>query len=126
MRRERIIGLTLAAALAISACATESAQQGSYQLTEFSITGASRLSQATEAIALTNVGQFPHTLVITDDTGHVVAATGLIPPGESTSLEIALEPGTYSFTCRIVAQDGEGNLIDHFESGMVATVEVGA
>jgi hypothetical protein len=53
-----------------------------------------------------------------------VAATGLIPAGASVDLGLDLEVGTFSFTCRIVAQDGEGGLIDHFESGMSTTVDV--
>ena len=38
--------------------------------------------------------------------------------------EVDLAAGVYSFTCRIVAQDSEGALIDHFESGMHASVRV--
>jgi hypothetical protein len=54
----------------------------------------------------------------------VVAATDLVAPDENARLEVDLAAGVYSFTCRIVAQDSEGALIDHFESGMHASVRV--
>jgi uncharacterized cupredoxin-like copper-binding protein len=54
----------------------------------------------------------------------VIAATDLVVPGAEATLEVDLQPGTYVFSCRIVSQDDEGNLIDHFESGMHRTVTV--
>jgi hypothetical protein len=71
-----------------------------------------------------NSGEFPHTLVVTDETGTVDAATSLIPSCESTSLELDLDPGLYSVTCRIVAQTLDGDIIDHFEAGMHATLQI--
>jgi hypothetical protein len=62
--------------------------------------------------------------VVTDSSGQVVAATDLVAPDENARLEVDLAAGVYSFTCRIVAQDSEGALIDHFESGMHASVRV--
>jgi len=63
-------------------------------------------------------------MVVTDETGSVVATTSLIPPGESTSLPLDLDPGLYSVTCRIVAQTPDGDIVDHFESGMHTTLRV--
>jgi hypothetical protein len=37
---------------------------------------------------------------------------------------VSLNSGTYVFSCRIVSQDDEGNLIDHYELGMNRTVTV--
>lgn len=96
----------------------------SYDLAEFSITGPGQLSADVTSVSASNHGEYPHTLVITDGDGNVVAATDLIQPGETADLAVELDEGTYSFTCRIVAQDDEGQLIDHFESGMNAVVEV--
>lgn len=76
------------------------------------------------SLALTNTGRFPHTLVVTTDSGHVVTATDLIASGESIDLVVDLEPGTYHFTCRIVAQLDDGSLLDHYEAGMSTSVTV--
>jgi hypothetical protein len=116
----------LALATLIVSCQSIGGQDTTYDLAEFSITGASRLSAGIETVSASNHGQFPHTLVITDADGHVIAATDLIQPGETAQLAVDLTEGTYSFTCRIVAQDDQGNLIDHFESGMNAVVSVSA
>jgi uncharacterized cupredoxin-like copper-binding protein len=77
------------------------------------------------ALAVTNTGQFAHTLVVTAESGRVVTATDLIERGESVDLLVDLAPGTYQFTCRIVAQLPDGSLLDHYEAGMNTTVTVG-
>ena len=69
---------------------------------------------------IANVGEYTHTLVITDANGEVAAATGLVQPGENAYLDLDLEPGEYVFTCRMISQSNSGDLIDHFESGMHA------
>lgn len=124
--RQRLAVLALAGTLALltTACDASTGSDVSVRLTEFSVTAPSAMPGGSGRIEIDNVGEFTHTLVITDANGQVAAATGLIPSGETTYLDIDLEPGTYSFTCRIVAQDGEGNLIDHYEAGMNAAVEV--
>ncbi|HEX9865870.1 MAG TPA: hypothetical protein VGC03_12975 [Acidimicrobiia bacterium] len=107
-------------------CSVETAADAHYALREGAIDGPDRLSAAgQETFRVQNTGEFSHTLVITDDTGQVIAATGLVESGEQTSLRVDLDPGKYVFSCRIVSQDGEGNLIDHFEGGMHRTVSVG-
>jgi hypothetical protein len=68
-----------------------------------------------------NAGEFSHTLVVTDDGGSVLAATGLIGPGEAATLTLDLVPGTYQFSCRIVAS-ADGRVFDHYQMGMVARV----
>jgi hypothetical protein len=97
---------------------------GTFDLVEYDVVGPSQLDPATKAINVTNSGEYPHTLVITDISGEVVAASSLISPGESAELALDLEPGRYSFTCRIVVESPEGELIDHFEQGMTTTVSV--
>ncbi|HJQ77740.1 MAG TPA: hypothetical protein VJ948_10845 [Acidimicrobiia bacterium] len=113
----------LAACLALAGCAGL-AESVSYELVEFSITGPDQLGPGSTSLTVSNAGEFPHTMVVTDSSGEVVAATSLVQPEQSVELAVDLRPGRYSFTCRIVAQDSEGQLIDHFESGMAATVEV--
>ncbi|HET8739294.1 MAG TPA: hypothetical protein VFO17_06140 [Acidimicrobiia bacterium] len=96
----------------------------SFDLSEFAIAGPSTIPAGSQSLDVTNSGEFPHTLVVTDSSGQVVAATDLVAPDENARLEVDLAAGVYSFTCRIVAQDSEGALIDHFESGMHASVRV--
>lgn len=76
------------------------------------------------SLAVTNTGRFAHTLVVTTDSGRVITATDLIQSGESVDLVVDLAPGTYQFTCRIVAQMDDGSLLDHYEAGMNTMVTV--
>jgi uncharacterized cupredoxin-like copper-binding protein len=65
--------------------------------------------------------------VVTDDDGVVLAATGLIGPGQGVTLTLDLVPGAYQFSCRLVASR-DGQVFDHYQMGMVAdvVVEMGA
>jgi hypothetical protein len=119
MRRVAIAFLVLAACQGASGSSTE------VELYEFGIdSGVSRLEAGTIDLTVSNVGEYPHTLVITDSEGHVVSAGAVVDSGETTGLSVDLAPGRYTFTCRIVSQDDEGNVIDHFEEGMVAGITV--
>jgi hypothetical protein len=122
MRRTWLSALVVAA---IAGCVSQDGEPTSYQLTEFAIDGPDRLGVGAETVTVDNGGEFPHTLVITDETGTVVAATSLIPPGEGTNLALDLDHGTYSVTCRIVAQTPDGDIVDHFEAGMHTTLQIG-
>ena len=110
---------------ALAGCDSSGGEPTSYRLVEFAIDGPDRLDVGTATVTVENEGEFPHTLVITDETGTVMAATSLIAPGESTNLTLELDPGTYSVTCRIVAQTPDGDIVDHFEAGMHTTVHIG-
>lgn len=122
--RARFLASIGIAILLLSACDPAADADMSVELTEFSIASPSSIGDHVDEIEVTNIGEFTHTLVITDSEGEVAAASGLIQPGETFHLDIDLAPGTYSFTCRIVAQDGDGDLIDHYEAGMNTMVEV--
>ena len=118
--------LVILALITIVGCSAETTGGGAeYVLREGAIDGPSRLAlSGPTTLHATNVGEFSHTLVVTDDRGQVLGATGLVPSGEEATLQVDLQPGTYVFSCRIVAEDGEGNLIDHYEQGMHRTVKV--
>lgn len=118
MRRTFVI---IFAAL-VTACAGSDAG-GTFELSEFDITGPSLIRAGEQQIAVSNAGAFPHTLVVTNSTGGVVGATSLIQPGEDTLLEVDLDEGRYTFTCRIVAQNDEGEIVDHYEAGMTTMIE---
>ena len=118
-----VAGLVLA--VSVASCGDDPAASGTFDLVEFDIIGPSQLDPATKAIEISNSGEFPHTLVVTDVSGQVVAASSLISPEENAELTLDLEPGSrYSFTCRIVAESSEGDLIDHYEQGMGITVTI--
>jgi len=120
--RARRLG-ALALVLALCGCAGATTGDG-YELTEFSIGGPGSLDAGGNTIAVSNDGKYAHTLVITDASGQVVAATSLVDPGETASLDVDLAPGQYNFTCRIVAEDPDGNIVDHYEAGMSSLVDV--
>lgn len=125
MRKTRVVLAGLALVASVSSCADSTTDSGTYDLVEYDIVGPSWLDPATSTIQITNSGEYGHTLVVTDMSGQVVEASPLISPGESAELTIDLEPGRYDFTCRIVVQSSQGDLIDHFEQGMGTTVSVG-
>jgi hypothetical protein len=109
----------------IVACSGSTSASDPYRLGEFFINGPSAVSEDADGITVENTGEFPHTLVVSRLSGEVLAATDLVAPGETVTLPIGLEPDTYQFTCRIVGQGSDGQLVDHYERGMHATVTVG-
>ncbi len=114
--------------LLLGACRSATPAQGAptVDLTEFSIMALGTFDAGPNAITIHNDGQFGHTLVIADKDGTVIDVTGVIAPGESSVYSVNLNPGTYELSCRIVIQTGEGQLIDHYQEGMLTAVEVGA
>lgn len=113
------------ALLVVAGCSVDTGGADHFTLSEWAIEGPSRMVAA-DAMSLTveNQGEFRHTLVVTSETGEVVGATGVVEPGDMVSLAVDLGAGTYSFSCRIVTEDNEGNLSDHYERGMYRTVAV--
>jgi hypothetical protein len=111
--------------LGVVACSASPVENSQVDLAEFSVTVDEELLQTGVVdLSIENYGQYPHTLVISTIEGSVLAATDLILAGEQRELQIDLAPGVYMFTCRIVNSDGEGGVIDHYQNGMSATVEV--
>lgn len=121
--RNTVAGLA-AAALVIAGCSSDSTPAG-FDLSEFDVDGPSSLPEGAQTIQVTNSGEFPHTLVVTDRDGNVVAGTDLLQPGEMTSIDLDVDQGRYQFTCRIVTEIEGGEIIDHFQEGMNTTVDVG-
>lgn len=114
-----------AVALLVAACSSAAASEAEYQLSEGVIDGPDILTRSGAAtIHVDNIGEYSHTLVVTNVEGEVLGATALVESGDEATLDVDLEPGTYVFSCRIVAEDDDGNLIDHFEAGMHRTVTV--
>ena len=115
----------LALLVCVAACQTTTASSTDVELFEFDIEpGVSTLEAGSVDLTVTNTGEYSHTLVITDAGGRVVSAGDVVGSGETTELSVDLAPGEYSFTCRIVGQDDEGNVIDHFEEGMHTAITV--
>lgn len=121
MRRlSLIVLLTL-----LSGCTAASSGGSSFVLDEGRIDGPETISEGTTTLEISNVGEFNHTLLVTDADGNVLAATEVVPPGTDTALSVNLEAGVYQVSCRLVGQDGDGNIIDHYEIGMFSQLTVG-
>ena len=123
MRRRTLLSLL---ALMLVSCSGSASGSDEYQLGEYFINGPTTLAEDADAITVNNTGEFPHTLVVSTPDGSVITVTDLIMPGNTVSLPLSLEPGTYQFTCRIVGQGSDGQIIDHFERGMHITVAIGS
>lgn len=116
--------LVLAAIL--SACGSTASPAGapSVELSEGFVIAAGDFSPGVNEFSITNTGEFGHTLVIANQSGNVLDATDVIGPNESLDFSVDLPPGLYEFSCRIVAQIGDGTLVDHYQEGMHTQVEV--
>jgi hypothetical protein len=94
-------------------------------LDEFTIeTGGEVWQAGAIRLSVDNVGERDHTLIISRVDGEVVAATDIVEPGDVLEFDVDLGSGTYELTCRIVVEGGNGQIFDHFEQGMHATIEV--
>jgi len=121
--RRRALLAVIAAAVAFTGCSAQASGDDVVELGEFFITSPATIEAGRASISVTNAGDYRHTVVVTDASGAVAAATDLIDPGATVELDLGLPEGSFSFTCRIVAQGSDG-LVDHFELGMASTVEV--
>ncbi len=120
------VSLGVAAMLLVAACGGASSESAKVdvELNEWAIgTSHDQFTPGSVVLDVSNSGEFPHTLVVEDSTGSVIAATEVIQSGESARLEIDLTATDYRFTCRIVTSLEDGTVVDHFEEGMLATVE---
>lgn len=117
-----------AALMVVTLAACQAAQAStatSVNVAEFSIdVAASALTAGSIRLDVSNSGEFPHMLVVEHIDGTVVYATDPVPSGADAAVDVTLEVGSYRFTCRIVAEKDGGEIVDHFERGMVATVDV--
>lgn len=109
--------------LLVAGCGSAASEDG-FLLDEGSIVGPDQIQQGAGELQIRNVGAFNHTMLVTDSGGNVLAATGVLPPGTSTVLAVELPEGSYQVSCRLVGQDSEGNIVDHYELGMFKQLEV--
>ncbi len=65
------------------------------------------LSAGTYSFEVTNSGRMPHDFVV-EQGGSDVAATEVLQPGESATLEVELAPGDYVFYCSVGAHRAAG------------------
>lgn len=118
--------VVVAVFLLLAACGGVESEQTTVVLDEFSIETSGPLVGGQRTMVVENIGEFAHTLVVTDPESDVVAATDLIGPGESVEIETSLPPGVLQFSCRIVLELPDGSLSDHFEAGMEEEVKISA
>jgi hypothetical protein len=112
---------------ALTACGGPGVSDTEVEVGEFWITpGDGLLHAGTVEILVENYGEFPHTLVVSDASGIVVGATDLIASEAEAILTVDLQPGSYIFTCRIVRGLDDGTVVDHYQRGMAASIDVTA
>jgi hypothetical protein len=125
-RRAQWAGLVLLITV-LGACSEPGVSSSEIEVGEFWISAGDRVLQAgTIDLSIENYGEFPHTLVVSDAAGIVIAATDLIGPEAETELTVNLAPGSYMLTCRIVKGLEDGTVVDHYQEGMAASVDVAA
>lgn len=77
--------------------------------TEYTIQLSQReLAAGTYTFEVSNEGGATHTLVIEDASGTEVAASEVIPPGGSGTVEVDLQPGEYVVYCSVADHRGRG------------------
>lgn len=111
-------------ALLATACTPAATEGGQVTLAEFSIDTPQRFRSGDVALEIVNQGDFGHTLVVSTTDGTVVGSTDVLGPGDGGVLDLELEPGDYVFSCRIVVETPDGQIVDHYASGMAANVVV--
>jgi uncharacterized cupredoxin-like copper-binding protein len=118
--RRRVAQVAWLAVLVLAGCSGRGAATSVHvDLREFAIESSNTsLAAGHVDLEIENYGKYPHTLVVTDADGNVVAATDVLSPDEEVNLGLDLPPGQYEFTCRIVGTDDHGNVIDHYQAGM--------
>jgi hypothetical protein len=120
------VGLALLITV-LGACSEPGVSSTEIEVGEFWISAGDRVLRAgTIDLSIENYGEFPHTLVVSDAAGIVIAATDLIGPEAETALTVNLAPGSYMLTCRIVKGLEDGTVVDHYQEGMAASVDVAA
>ena len=111
----------------VGACGGQGVANTAVEIGEFWISPADGVLQVgTVELLVENYGEFSHTLVVSDASGTVIGATDLIDPEATTVLTVDLLPGSYTFTCRIVKGLDDGTIVDHYQQGMAASVDVSA
>jgi len=114
----------VATTLVLAGCAdAPSGSELGVSLDEWSIeVTPERFDEGPVTVDIWNDGEFPHTLVVENPFGDVIAATDPITPGDNRVLILDLTGAEYRFTCRIVTSRPDGTIVDHFAEGMVANL----
>ena len=111
----------------VGACGGQAVANTGVEIGEFWVSPADGVLQAgTVELLVGNYGEFSHTLVVSNASGTVIGATDLIGPEAEEILTVDLPPGSYTFTCRIVKRLDDGTIVDHYQLGMTASIDVSA
>ena len=92
---KRVVATVALMGALTSACIGTDSAGSDFELVEFTISGPSTIGGDSDTLSVTNSGEFPHTLVISDENGTVITGTDLIAPGQTVALDVPLQPGTY-------------------------------
>lgn len=109
--------------LLIAAC-TPATSGGTVVLSEFALSLPGSVAAGLVTLDVTNRGEFGHTVLVTDESGAVVGSTDVIGSGDGATLQLELPPGNYQVSCRIVVETPDGEIVDHYERGMFASLTV--
>lgn len=121
----KMLSGVLIAILATGLAACGGADSGAVTLREFAIEVGGGLPSGPATLSVTNEGEYPHSLVVSDSDGTVIATSGVVEAGEQSALDVDLRAGEYAFACRIVVEDPEsGTIVDHYTEGMATEVIV--
>ena len=111
----------------VGACEGQAVANTEVEIGEFWISPGDGVLQVGKVeLLVENYGEFSHTLVVSDASGTVIGATDLIGPEAQSILTVDLLPGSYTFTCRIVKGLDDGTIVDHYQLGMEASIDVSA
>ena len=111
----------------VGACGGQAVANTEVEIGEFWISPGDGVLQVGKVeLLVENYGEFSHTLVVSDASGTVIGATDLIGPEAQSILTVDLLPGSYTFTCRIVKGLDDGTIVDHYQLGMEASIDVSA
>ena len=117
------------ALLALVSCSVgdDAAGPPEIRLSEFTVEAMGDFGPGVNDVVVRNDGEFGHTVVFAEASGEVVAASPSVQPGEEIVFPVRLEAGVeYEISCRIVVGVGEGEIVDHYEEGMLTTILVEA
>jgi uncharacterized cupredoxin-like copper-binding protein len=142
--RSRRLGLLAAVVMVIAACGGDSGSDADVSLYEWGVDAPSSVSAGEVTFAATNDGGETHEMVIVrgvapedlpvDENGAVIEddlPEGAfvdeiedLEAGDTQSLTVDLEAGTYTIFCNITEEEDDGSIESHLANGMVTTVEV--
>ncbi|NMH99425.1 hypothetical protein HF526_19210 [Pseudonocardia sp. K10HN5] len=110
------VAVPTTAAAAGTAAAEPAGKQVTVTMSEFALTLSEQtFTPGTYTFVADNTGQYPHTITINGPGVQNQSASGPLKSGQSASLTVTLQPGSYEIWCPVG---------DHKAKGMTTTITV--